>query len=267
MAVTIEQRPEESREEGENGYVEYQYNAIGSDTVADIKAAADLVVPSSVSGFPRQPYRYERKGENVWIVYAKFQKATQPPPPIQSTDGWVYTYDTGESSVRITHGLAIAQSGCNGYDAPDVGVAINVTDDGVEGIDVNVAAARLSRKGIFLKSAVSAAWLRNMAKWAYRTNDAPWESWAEDEVLYRKTIYVDRLDGYVEITQEFDVGETVTENYAGSDLSLEKKPHQYRWVMMQRTEDTTAKRMTVESVAAYVSTVYKQLDFTELEPS
>lgn len=267
MAVTIEQRPEESREEGENGYVEYQYNAIGSDTVADIKAAADLVVPSSVSGFPRQPYRYERKGENVWIVYAKFQKATQSPPPIQSTDGWVYSYDTGETTVRVTHGLAIAQSGCNGNTAPDVGVAINVTDEGVEGIDVPVAAARLSRKGIFLKSAVSAAWLRSMAKMAFRTNDAPWNSWAANEVLYRKTIYVDRLDGYVEITQEFDVGENVTETFAGSDLSLTKHAHDYRWVMMQRKEDATAKRITVESVAAYVSTVFKELDFTELEPS
>lgn len=267
MAVTIEQRPEETREEGENGYVELIYNAIGSDDPAEIKTAANLVVPTSVNGFPRQPYRFERKGLNTWIVVARFQKATQQPPPIQASDGWVYSYDTGETTVRVTHALTVAQSGCNGNAAPDVGLAINVTDDGAEGIDIPVAAARLTRKGVFLKTAVSTSWLRLMAKMAFRTNDAPWNSWAEDEVLYRKTVYVDRLDGYVEITQEFDVGEAVNESYAGSDLTLAKAPHQYRWVLMQRKEDTTAKRLTVESVAAYVNTVFKQLDFTDLEPS
>lgn len=267
MPVTIAIRPEETRQEGGNGYVERQYNAVGSDDAAEIKAQAIADIPSTLNGFPLQPLKLERKSASLWIVYAKYQKETQQPPPIQVADGWVYTYDTGETTVRITHGLTVAQANCNGNTAPDVGVGINVTDSEIQGIDVPVSAARLTRKGVFPKAAVSNAWLRSMANNAFRTNIGPWNGWGVDEVLYRKTLYADRLDGYVEITQEFDVGETVNEVYAGSDVALQKKPHQYRWVLSQRIEDAAAKRMTIESVGLYVNTVYKQLDFALLEPS
>lgn len=268
MTVTIDEIPGESQESGANGYVEREYLGQGSDDAADIAAEAVSAIPSTVNGFGRQPLRYRHLGAEIWMVSARWATGTeQPPPPIQQTDGWVYEYDTGETSIHRTHSIDTVDSGaCTGFaTVPDQGNAVNVSTDGVAGFDIPVSDGRLMRRRIMDKDDVSASWLRSMQQLAFSTNDGTWEGWSAGEALYRKTRYSDRLDGTVEIVQEFSVGANVSSTFYGA-TGIAKNAHEYLWVLTETIEDPTAKTLVSTPRAVYVERVFPELDFDALEP-
>lgn len=269
MAITIELRDREEGEVGTSGGYTLEYKAIatGGESVADVITAAESTVPTIYAGFPRQPLSAERLSERLFIVTARYSAvSSQPLTPVQEVDGWVYEYDTGETTVHATHSLeTVDYAPASGWSTvPDYGKAINVSDQGIGGLDVPAPNPTLRRRRVFKKEDVSASWLRDMAKKAFRTNVAPWEGWSAGEVLYRTTSYTDRMDGNVEVSQSFSIGQNVTSQTVAGIAGLDKKAHEYVWVLTEVTQGTD--RLVTTPRAAYVERIFETLDFNTLEP-
>ncbi len=271
MAVTTYLRDREDAEDGTRGYNEREYVARGSDDVADIIAQGLVDIPGTLGALTLLPLMPERLGPDLWIITAKYGT----PEDINSgtlteTLGWVYEYDTGETTVHMTHGIEGAEYAYKATGEPtpaNLHGAINADGESVQGVDVGAPDGRLTRRGIFPSSSVSGAWLIAMQQNAFTTNVATWEGLAAGEALYRRTRVVDRLNGYVEITQDFSIGLNVTSATIFGITGIDKKAHDYIWVESVPRKDVTSGKLVQVAVAARTVQVYKPYDFSNLEPS
>ncbi len=266
--VTITERDVSGEaEDSANGYVTLLFNASGSDDYNDVVAALG-VIPSVYNNLVRQGITREPLGGGHWILRARYAAVSQPEPPLQYGDPERITWQSVSTTVRRTHAELIAAFAPPGGDVPNNGEALNVTEDGVEGTDVDYATGRMTITQVITSGQASTAYGKLLAKYCRlkAVNDAEWRGFAAGEVRFIDFEMSSRGDGYWDLTRIFDVDENVTGGTFAGVTGISKKAHEYMWALTQRTEDATAKRVVEETVCVSVHRVYPEIDFTLLEP-
>lgn len=270
--VTITQLHPETGEDSESSSSELMFLAEGSSDWADVIAAIPGSIPDIYEGLVRQGIRREDLGGGYWYLYANYSAAGQasPPPPLQYGDPERVSWDTtGGTTVRRTHApLIYTYAGpAAAVGSPNNGDAINVTDDGVEGIEVEVGSGIFTIETVITSAQATTSYGRRLLSWSKRyTNNAEWRGFAAGEVRFLGGRMTERADGYWDLVRTFEVAENVTGQSFAGVTGIDKKGHEYVWAQIVRVEDTTNKAVVPATIAVYVHEVYPGRDFGLLEP-
>jgi hypothetical protein len=278
--------------------VTLNYFATGSDDEGDIYAAVIALAPSTYDGLIRHDIAINPLAGPNWDCTCTYiipegnenpgvggdgvggnpdPNETQPESP---TDGEKLdpgiSVSIGGSTVRTLQSLqTLVKRGVGAAAVPDYHGAIGVTADGkVEGVDI------LSPNGEFtvtrVRPFITMGYLKLLWSLVGRTNDQPWWSFGECEVLFQGAdITARQIDattgGGWSCTYKFGVSFTnddqiVIGNIADNPILLnagEKKGWEYLWARYKDTID--ANNILIQKpTAAYVEQVYPKGDFRKL---
>jgi hypothetical protein len=142
--------------------------------------------------------------------------------------------------------------------------AIGVTPDlDVEGVDLVVPKLALTYRKLWLRSAVTSAFVKNLARITGKTNDAPFWGYAAEELLFMGARGQTQGNFY-SIEYIFDASENIAAFDAGPefDFPVIKKGHDYFWVWYKRTVKDDEKVVRPTAEIAYVDKVYLTADFS-----
>lgn len=256
-------------EDSPNGYVTLSYHASGSDDYADVAVAVMSSVPLVYAGLVRQTVNRDPLGGGHWLLRARYAAVSQPEPPLQFGDPPRYRWQSVSTTVRRTHAEIVGAFTPPGGSVPNNGEAINVTEEGIEGVDIETAVSRLTITQVITSAQASTEYAKRLAKYSKlkAVNNALWfGAFAQGEARFIDYEMSSRGDGYVDLTRVFDVDENVTGGSFAGVTGIDKKAHEYMWALSQRTEDAIAKRVVEETVCVTVHQIYPEIDFALLEP-
>lgn len=266
--LTDSHRSGEGSDSPSNGFFNLHFYAKGSSDELDLAAAIVSSVPALYRGMPRQSVDPNPLGNGKWLLTARYAPTVQAQPPLQFGDPERITWQSVSTTVHRTHAPVVAAYDLSGPISSINGDAINVTDDGVEGVDIEFAIARMTIRSVISTAQASTAYGKRLAKFCRvkAVNNAPWRDFLAGEVRFFDFSMDERGDGYWDLTRIFDVDENVTGGSFAGITGINKKAHQYMWAWLQRKEDATAKRVVQETISVSVHDVYPELNFNELEP-
>jgi hypothetical protein len=174
------------------------------------------------------------------------------------------SFDTGTGTQHITQSLVtkarkIAGGGI--FSAPDMGGAIGVSRDRVEGCDIGSGVEKWS---ITLKGVpVTPAYRRKVRKLRYTLNESEIFSALRQEILFVGATFNFRPgDGWV-ATYNFEQGDTIDSKEVAPGITLfQVKPFDYIWTSYADKADGTA--LFQQPIAVYHEQVYPEGDLAEL---
>lgn len=153
--------------------------------------------------------------------------------------------------------------------APNYGHLINVTPDGVEGVDVDVPTLVLSKTFYYADADVTTAWIEDV--WAVACNpinDDTFYDFAAGTLKFLGVSGTRRFNGGDwELTFKFAASPNVTGLTIGSITGIAKTGWQYLWIDYKKDEITYASTKLKYAWVAefvYVHTVYGSSDFADL---
>lgn len=254
-------------ENGANAYFNLHFYAKGSTDEADLAEAIASSIPAFYSGLPLQTVAPNPLAPGKWLLTARYAPSQQQ-PPMQFGDPERITWQSVSSTVHRTHAPVVSAYDLSGSISSINGDAINVTDDGIEGVDIEFAISRLTIRTVITTAQASTAYGRTLAKLCRvkAVNDGPWRDFSAEEARFIDFSMDERGDGYWDLTRVFDVDEHVTGGTFAGIPGISKKAHEFMWAWSQRKEDATAKRVVQETISVSVHRVYPTANFNLLEP-
>lgn len=174
-------------------------------------------------------------------------------------------FDTSGSTARVTHSLATVHSyPAGGGTAPNHHGAINVTDRGVEGVDVTVPQLKRAETRYLTDATVTAAYIATLSGLTGCVNNATYYGFAAGELKFMGAAGRRRGFDLWEVTFFFEALPNATGLVVGGVSGIEKRGWDYLWVQSRPAADDAAKAPTSEVVAVYVEQVSNYADFTVL---
>jgi len=270
MAVTINQRPGGINiVEGKSA--EVKYLATGSAALDELLAAiADPEqLPETLLSWPRREVNLAtlQDADDLWEITARYAAEHNPDllsPRMLPVGTMEYNFQIGGGSRRIYQSLQTTQSKSVFADVPDHKGAINVTDDGVDGVEVpGEGGMRFGITKAFPSGTVSQSWIRTVAGLYLKTNSGIFGSFPGGELLFLGVSGSVRADGAEEITFHLSAStqETIAVPVIG-DMTV--PPHHYLWVQYASVEDTVARKTVRRPQSAYVEKVFPGGDYAGL---
>lgn len=263
----------ESRERTVNkqGGAELRYIVKGSSNDQDVLDYALANLPSTYASMPRQEVRLRALGPDSWEVMAHYapnsatsQAQVDPVPPPEPGDK-LHSWDTTGGTQHITQALATVSSHApSGLTAPDFKGAINVTEDGVAGVDVTVR--ELVQQWTIVKTDAEVATIDDyLYDLTGKVNNGSFYGYAAGECLFLGATGEQRIaGGDWTITLKVAIQPNSASLTVGDITIASKKGWDHLWVLYEHTEDATAKKLVQRPRAAYVVQVYEYGDFTTL---
>jgi len=268
--TTLERVTSRRRTTGSSPSIERQYRTTG--TASEISALADVegTAPSVDSGLPRQQIDLEPEwvdtttGDGAWNATVTYGSETVPDVAESS-----FSFDTTGGTQHITHALAtIATYPAPGIPgAPDFDGALNVTDQGVEGLDIELPVYRFAETHYMEDADVTLAYKGTLFSLTGRVNNTAFKGLAAGECLFLGAQGTRRGSGdddLWEISYQFAGSPNVTGLSVGPITGINKLGWEYLWVRYAVAEDATAKALVRKPIAVYIEQVYKVGDFSQL---
>lgn len=259
--ITVEPIPQGVR--FDEAGVEVRYLVVGTEDKALARSALLDGTPSVEVGMPRSGAEVEEIADGYWngrVTYTPVERRQEPP---RDTGESEFAFEIGGGSLHITHSLAtIAAYAPPGQTAPDFQGAINVTDDGVEGLEIgNPQGAQFSETHWLDKSVVTSTYQRRLESLVLTTNHSPFKGRGICEVLFIGASGSRRGRGDWQVTFRFRFSRSATGLSVGPIVDIEKKGWHYLWVRYAATEDAAAKRIVQRPIGVYVERVYEESNF------
>lgn len=263
MAITVDER-RKSRVVGDK-FAEFQFLVMGTEDHAAAKAALEGEAPTTVNGMPRSDVRVEEIGAGKWDGIATYGSQPGPAPETGSS---VFSFDIGGGTQHITQSIETINSySATDDDPPDFQGAIGVSDTGVEGVDIGLAAFNFSEIHYIADAAVTTAYKKLIADLAFKVNASEFRGFAAGEVLFLGASGSTRVSpsGAVdwEITFKFSRSQNVTARQVGA-MSIDKKGWEYLWVLYREISHPAGSGLRKAPVAAYVEKTYESGNFSGL---
>ncbi len=277
MPVTVEEKSD-SREMTDGESAELIYIIRGTDS--DVTAMSELKTqsPAEYNGMVRgkcriEPVHIEQGNADkcIWLGTVPYNKSTYTPFEPPETGETAFAFETGGGTQHITQSMSTVGSYAPpGKTAPDFKGAIGVTHDNVEGVDIGVPVFNFSVT--WYRASMSSTYIGNLFNLTNKVNDAVFTvtidgvqvSFAAGEVLFRGASGGKRGSGDWEITGRFSASPNRTNLTVGSITGISKKGWEYMWVRYADAEDSAAKAIVKEPVAAYIEKVYEDGNFSVL---
>jgi hypothetical protein len=212
------------------------------------------LVIDSISAEPVQVDSANDRG--VWKVFVRY---------IQGEDDDEYTFDTGGGTVKRTQSLSTINSYAPaGLFAPDFKGAIGVSEDRVEGVDVESPVFQFTETHTFEDSEVTGAYKLILFNMTGRWNNASFKGFDAGECKFLGASGSKRGYERWSITFRFAGSPNETGVTIGDITGIDKLGWDYMWVRYADYEDPTAFALVKRPVAAYVERVSESGDFSQL---
>ena len=275
------------------------FNVFGTTDEDALHASCNSAISSSYPywTYPGQPlvklraesYAVEYQGDDAWKVTINYEKigaddATQTAPLKRAR-----SFDTSGGTQHITNALQVKNStgtvtdsgervyGPSGLDdGATMKGAINVDDNGVNGVDIVVPSFQFQESYDVPLSVLTDAYIRKLGELTGTVNDASFRGFKAGEVLFIGASGSHEWDdqrgnGPGTITFKFVAspsagdGKTLLPLKVGDINNIAKGGHEYLWVRYATVADTSKNQVTRQPIAVYVNRVYKDGDFSQLK--
>jgi len=195
---------------------------------------------------------------------------TLPGPSFTQTQQATLSYDFGAESEHVDS--ALVQEHYNS-DALRIGNLINVTDDAVQGVEINAPILEFAEEHYFSQTVFSPSFRRTIRDCLQKTNQAPFREWAAGEVLFTgASARKQGVQWYV--TFQFRVRRNIAAiSYDLYDLKgnvtnfqVDKRGWEYLWVDSIHLPITATGTGLISVVphGVHVAQVYDEIDFAVL---
>lgn len=147
---------------------------------------------------------------------------------------------------------------------PDFQGAINVTENGVDGVDVPAPKLELTIKKIFpadwdiLASAQVCSYLTGAV------NSAPWRKWDAGEVQFLGAEATQKGNKPIEATFKFAISKNADDLQVGDIGNIRKLGWEYLWIRYRQEKDETAGVLVRVASCAYVEEVNRYANFRDV---
>lgn len=241
-----------------------------AEVAAAVRAALlDVGGLPTVAGLPLntvsvQPNADLEGGDHSWVATGVYGAGAASWGGEQSVNTTRRSFKIGGSQQKVFRGVAtISRTAPAGGTARDFKGLINVTDDGVEGVEVFVPEYVEKVTRVFEASEVDNAYRGVLADTVGKVNNATFIGFAAGEALLLSVEGEQRQDLSWELSFEFGISRNRTDIDAGGGITVPaKKGWEYLWVTTKEAVD--AGRKVVIPEAAYVEQVYETADFAAL---
>jgi len=204
----------------------------------------------------------------VTINYEKTGAEPSTPDPLKRAR----SFDTTGGTQHITQALSFTGYGTSAEksypsSATNMSGAIGVDSNGVNGVDVVSPQLQWQEQYDVPNAYVTAAYVRGMAGITGTTNSASFRGFEAGEVLFVGCSGSQEWDdqkgkGPWSLSFRFVASKNVTDQEIGSITGIEKKGHEYLWVMYE--EAVSSNSLIKKPKAVYVNKVYRESDFSQL---
>lgn len=245
--------------------------------VADENAALnDLInnAPATLGNMTIGQYEIaSRVGEDKWVGVVNYTLKDSPEFKAKELDGsagaanaQVFNFNTGQQTVNLKQAVApVARYGPAGLnDAKDYKGAINVTQNGVQGVDIVVPTYDFSLTHYLDQSIVDDNYKANIKDAAGKVNNATYLGHGQRELLFMGASgSVKGADEY-EVTYRWMYSPTKTNITIDNITVAEKKGWDYLWVDYKEDDDPVLNARVQVPVGAYVDQVYEETDMSKI---
>jgi hypothetical protein len=233
--------------------VDLVYMLEGSEDEGAVEGVFKGTLPGQIGDLYLESYHLVHLGGGVWEGTARYA------PPVSET---TFSFETGGGSQHIVQSIAnIARYPAAGGTAPDFRGAIGVTNDSVEGVDIQVPIYTFSESHIILNELVTQAYKLTLFQLTGKVNTAGFKGFARGEVLFLGASGSKRGFDDWEITFRFAASPNATNLNIGGIGGINKEGWQYLWIRYEDEEDVSAKTLIKRPSAIYIEQVYNYGDF------
>lgn len=253
--------------------VSREYIIVGATDEGDARTALLAAVPSLVDGLVidapdvTEVYSGIFDGKVAWITPTrKDEKEEEDKEHDEETV--VVNFDTTGGTTKLMRAFGEVSYGhpdppFNGI-APESFLAIGLTDDGIEGVDVPAPSFKWTETWQIAREDLTWSYQRFVARMTNKVNDAPFRGFGLSEVRFLGATSQPNGDDLYSCTFHFEASMTVEDITVGEITGIYKRGWDYLWTRYETTVDETTKKMTRKPIGVYVSEVSEQADFSEL---
>jgi len=268
VSITVEEKFDSRNvTSGENATAELRFVIRGTTSDIEARVALEDATPIFYNLYddgsallPRQSISVEPVGNDIWEGVVRSGVSGG----LVTTDDFSFSFDTGGGSQHITQSLATIGSFSASGTPPAFGGAIGVTDNNVEGVDITVPVYTFSETYTFEDSLITPSYKMTLFNLTGKVNGYAWKGFAVGEALFLGASGTKRGFDAWEITYRFAGSPNRTGITVGTITGISKKGWEYLWIRYADKEDTTAKALVKQPLAAYVEQVYEYVDFSLL---
>lgn len=271
MTVAVAEKPKGRKYSGAlaSRKVSREYVIVGATDEGDARTALLAAVPLLVDGLVidspdvDEVYNGIFDGVVTWITPTKKDQKEEDDKE-HDEETVVVNFDTTGGTTKLMRAFGEVSYGPPGGVAPESYLAIGLTDDGIEGVDVPAPALKWTETWQIAREDVTWSYIRFLYNATGKVNDASFRGFDQSEVRFLGATAQPNGDDLFSFTFQFAASPTVDDITVGEITGVYKRGWDYLWARYESTLDETAKKMTRKPIGVYVSEVSKQADFSEL---
>jgi len=253
---------------------ERTYTLTGSDDEDALLTALADETDASITVESDTWYRSGRTiapvGYQIWEGRVTYTPLTGRNLPVDQSQ---YRFETGGGSQHVSSSIKnISNTKAGDYtpDAPNFGGLINVTSDGVDGIDIIAPIFNFSEMHVLSADTVTEAYKVQLMELTATKNAAAFRGIPAGSVLFMGASGSSRDDGNWNVTFNFAAQKKLTSYvlFAGTAWTItvpEKLGWNYLWIRYHDVWNDKAKMNIKRPLSAHVEQVYGNGDFSLLE--
>lgn len=257
------------------------YKVFGTqdDTVLHAEANASITSSLAYWQYPGVPgmqlraesYSVSYLGDDAWQVQIQYVKdgAESGSEPLKRAR----SFDTTGGTQHMAQAYSVGSGDTLDFEkrfpssATNMSGAINVDENGVKGVDVVVPQLQWQESYDVPNSYVTDAYIRGLATVTGRVNASGFRGFEAGEVLFMGCSGSQEWDdqkgrGPWSLTYKFVASPNVTNVTIGSVTGINKKGHEYLWVLYESAVQSN--QLIKQPKAVYVDAVYKSANFSQL---
>lgn len=234
------------------GVFEKRYRVFGTNDDDEVRRRVRATAPVVLNSLPLGTMEVKGVGHNLWEVHCQYTAAEFQRR--QST----WSFNTSGSTTHVGSSLQTRNSASySDTGVPNFGKAINVTDNGVEGVDIIVPNLTISETHKYEPAAITSQFMATLSLLTGTVNADVWRGFASGEVLFTGASG-NYNDNIVAITYNFDIQANTMVG------GMTKYGWDYYWVLYEDVEDTGTGDVVKRPRAGYIEQVYPAGNFTLL---
>jgi hypothetical protein len=276
MPVTVTEKADSRpAADGDSPSRELKYVIRGTDSETVALTSLAAAAPAAYEGLTRKTWKVDPVGDptdsQTWDGVVTYGLVSLKP---KETGDWTFSFDTSGGTQHITQSIRnIANHSLPGTVPPDFKGAIGVTQDSVEGVDIDAAGPfNFTITAYLAAGSMTGQWLAQVYALRAKTpvNDDTFSlnvdgvqiSFAAGEVRFIDFSGSKRRVGDWELQFKFSALPNRRGFSVGDITNIDKEGWQYMWVRYQDKDDSSAKQIVKRPTSVHIEEVYPKGDFS-----
>lgn len=239
-----------------------RYTITGTNEYSVAEALLESTFPATHDSLDAQDYSLNKLGDDLFVATVNYGTR------ITQSQRW--SFDTTGNSVRITHGLSEFRYGAAGLDdstVPAMDGALNVQDGNVQGYDKVIPGMKFTITNNYPEALVTDEYIETLENLTGTVNRDPFAGRAAESLLFLGATGSKGSSGDPEISHHYVAGRHAANFQIGSISGINKKAHQFVWVLWGEIPDAVAKKLRKVARGVYVNDVNEIADWDDIYPS